>query len=142
MMSSLSRRCARNTSRFQTLLPECTRLRSQKLDHRFMSVITLSDLEAVKKFTQLNSKCCIYYTADWCSPCQAIKPIYKDLAATYNGTIALGLVNVDDNPMAGAAAKVSAVPTFRLIHNNEETQTFAGADQDKLRSTLSELAAK
>jgi thioredoxin 1 len=109
---------------------------------RRMSVISLSDLDAVNKFVQLNSKCCIYYTADWCGPCQAIKPIYKDLASTYNGNIALGMVNVDDNHTAAADAKVSSIPTFCLYDNNDLIQTVVGADQNKLRSSLSELAAK
>jgi thioredoxin-like negative regulator of GroEL len=109
---------------------------------RRMSVVTLSDLDAVNKFTQLNSKCCIYYTADWCGPCQAIKPVYKDLATTYNGNIALGMVNVDDNVSAAAEAKVSSIPTFRLYSDNELIKTFAGADPNKLSASLSELALK
>lgn len=107
-----------------------------------MSVITLSDLDAVNKFVQLNSKCCIYYTADWCGPCQAIKPVYKDLAAAYTGNVALGMVNVDDNPTAAADAKVSSIPTFTLYNNNNPFQTFSGADPNKLRESLSALAAK
>lgn len=107
-----------------------------------MSVVTLSDLDAVNKFIQLNSKCCIYYTADWCGPCQAIKPVYKDLAATYNGSVALGMVNVDDNPSAAAEAKVSSIPTFSFYNDENQIQTFAGADPNKLRSALSELATK
>jgi thioredoxin 1 len=142
MLSSLSRYGARNAVC-------CLVARSGFVHRSFpviecrrqMSIITLSDVDAVNKFTQLNSKCCIYYTADWCSPCRSIKPIYKDLAATYNGSIALGLVNVDDNPMAAAEAKVSAVPTFRLFKRSELTETFSGADENKLRASLSELAS-
>ena len=111
-------------------------------DIRRMSVFTLSDLDAVSKFVQLNSKCCIYYTADWCGPCQAIKPVYKDLAAAYTGSVALGMVNVDDNPTAAAEAKVSSIPTFTLFHNTDPFQTFTGADSNKLRESLSALAAK
>jgi thioredoxin 1 len=107
-----------------------------------MSVITLSDLDAVSKFIQVNSKCCIYYTADWCGPCQAIKPVYKDLASTYAGNVALGTVNVDDNPTAAAEAKVSSIPTFTLFNNNKPFQTFTGADANKLRESLSVLAEK
>ena len=109
---------------------------------RRMSVITLSDLDAVSKFIQVNSKCCIYYTADWCGPCQAIKPVYKDLAAAYTGNVALGMVNVDDNPSAAAEAKVSSIPTFTLYNHHHPFQTFSGADPNKLRESLSVLAAK
>lgn len=104
-------------------------------------VITLSDLDAVDKFTQLNSKCCIYYTATWCGPCQAVKPAYEELSKTYHGAIALGKVDVDDNSDAAAAARIASVPTFSFYHNNAVVKTFSGADQSQLRTTLSELAA-
>lgn len=142
MISPLSHYCARNAVRCHSTRSGFIRRSKPLIEcRRHMSIITLSDLDAVNKFTQLNSKCCIYYTADWCSPCRSIKPIYKDLAATYNGSIALGLVNVDDNPMAAAEAKVSAVPTFRLFKRSELAESFSGADENKLRAALSELAS-
>lgn len=109
---------------------------------RRMSVLTLSDLDAVRKFVKLNTKCCIYYTADWCGPCQAIKPVYKELADTYKGSVALGMVDVDHNPSAAADAKVSSIPTFYLYNNDSVFQTFSGADSNKLKDSLSELVAK
>jgi thiol-disulfide isomerase/thioredoxin len=143
MLSSLSRHGFRRIHRHRIVIPDSPiSIRPIYDSVRSMSVISLSDLDAVNKFTQLNSKCCIYYTADWCGPCQAIKPVYKDLAATYNGNIALGMVDVDDNPTAAADVKVSSIPTFCLYNNNDLIQTFVGADQNKLRSSLSELAAK
>jgi thioredoxin 1 len=142
MISPLSRYWARNTVRCHaTRSGFALRSFPMIVCRRDMSIITLSDLNAVNKFTQLNSKCCIYYTADWCSPCRSIKPIYKDLAATYNGSIALGLVNVDENPMAAAEAEVSAVPTFRLFKRSELAESFSGADENKLRASLSNLAS-
>jgi thioredoxin 1 len=103
------------------------------------AVTTLSDLNAVDKFTQLNSKVCIYYTATWCGPCRQIKPIYEGLAETYSGTVALGKVDVDDNPEAAAAAQVTAVPTFVFYNNNTVVKTFSGADQNQLLASLKEL---
>lgn len=137
---------ARNTYQkmFQTRLmrPVASHVTNSCGRVRSMSVIILSDLDAVSKFIQLNSKCCIYYTADWCGPCQAIKPVYKDLAAAYNGNVAMGMVNVDDNPTAAADAKVSSIPTFTLFNNTNPFEKFSGADTNKLSDSLSALAAK
>ena len=111
--------------------------------HRGLSfVTTLSDLDAVEKFTQLNSKCVLYYTATWCGPCKAIKPVYEQFAKYYGDKIALGKVDVDDNAEAAAVAAVSAVPTFVAFHNNESVAQFAGADQTKLGQMLTALSEK
>ena len=108
------------------------------LSNSSSSVTTLSDLDAVDRFTQLNSKCVVYYTATWCGPCKAIKPVYEQTAID-NPNVALGKVDVDDNPEAAAAASISAVPTFVSYHNNETIQEFAGADQTKLAAMVTEL---
>jgi thioredoxin-like negative regulator of GroEL len=105
------------------------------------SVVNLSTLDAVEKFVQLNSKCCVYYTAVWCGPCRAIQPIYGELAATDSlKTIAFGKVDVDDNPDAAASAQIRAVPTFVFYHGSKPIQTFSGADTQQLRSTLENLS--
>lgn len=105
------------------------------------SVTTLSDLDAVEKFTQLNSKCVLYYTATWCGPCKAIKPVYEQMAQD-NPTIALGKVDVDDNPDAAAEAEVDAVPTFVAFHNNATVGSFAGANQGQLSEMVAKLKEK
>ena len=140
MISSLSRHAYQKVIQARYMRPEISHSKCDRI--RRMSVITLSDLDAVNKFVQMNSKCCIYYTADWCGPCQAIKPVYKELGTTHNGNVALGMVNVDDNPNAAAEAKVASIPTFSLYNNGNQIQSFSGADSNKLRNSLSELAAK
>ena len=106
---------------------------------RFLSsVTTLSDLDAVEKYTQLNTKCVLYYTATWCGPCKQIKPVYEKMAQE-NPNVALGKIDVDDNPDAAAAAAISAVPTFIAYHHNDSVAQFAGADQEQLKTMLAKL---
>jgi thioredoxin 1 len=137
MLSSVLRHGYQKIIHTQCMRADISHFKCDRI--RRMSVITLSDLDAVKKFIQLNSKCCIYYTADWCGPCQKIKPIYKGLAATYDGKIALGMVNVDDNPSAAAEAKVVSIPTFSFYNDKRRIQKIAGADPSNLRDALTDL---
>lgn len=102
------------------------------------SVTTLSDEDAVERFTQLNHKCVLYYTANWCGPCKAIKPVYEQMA-NENPDLALAKIDVDDNPDAAAAAEISAVPTFVAYHDNSAVGKFSGADQTQLKSMLASL---
>jgi thioredoxin 1 len=107
--------------------------------HRFMSsVITLSDLEATEKFRALNGKSILYFTATWCPPCKAIKPVYEEMATKYP-SVAFGKVDVDDNSDAALEFEIKAVPTFVLFDGEDPVERFSGADPKKLESLVKTL---
>eukprot|EP00986_Skeletonema_menzelii_P000273 scaffold67_cov155-Skeletonema_menzelii.AAC.47 len=105
---------------------------------RWMSVITLSDADAVDKFRTINSKSVLYFTATWCPPCKMIAPIYTDLASKYPD-VAFGKVDVDENQDAAIEFQIQAVPTFVFSKNKESVKKFSGADKDQLETLLQEL---
>lgn len=105
------------------------------------AVINLSDQGAVDNFTQINSKCILYYTAAWCGPCKTIKPVYEKLAtSTYS--VAFGTIDIDENADAAEKAQISSVPTFVCTEDAKETKRFSGADQNQLQQMVKELADK
>lgn len=101
-------------------------------------VIHLSDLPAVDKFTKANDTAVLYYTARWCPPCQKIKPIYEELSTS----VALGMIDVDDNPDAAGEAEISSIPTFVSYFKGEESERFAGADVEQLKRMVETLETK
>jgi thioredoxin len=103
-----------------------------------MSVITLSDADAVDKFRTINSKSVMYFTATWCPPCKMIAPIYTELAKNYPD-VAFGKVDVDDNQDAAMEFQIQAVPTFVFSKNKESVNKFSGADKDQLEKFVKEL---
>jgi thioredoxin 1 len=103
-----------------------------------MSVINLSDFEATEKFTQLNHKSVLYFTATWCPPCKAIKPVYEELAGKYKD-VAFGKVDVDDNSDAALEFNITSVPTFVFFDGEDIIERFSGADPTKLESILQDL---
>jgi len=106
-----------------------------------MSVINLSDQDAVDKFRQTNTKSLLYYTATWCGPCKQIKPIYEDMAKKYT-QVAFGKVDVDDNPDAAIEAQISAVPTFIAYVGEEPVSRFSGADTSQLKQVAEDLETR
>jgi thioredoxin 1 len=96
-------------------------------------------LAGVEQFTaQHRTGAILYYTARWCPPCQKIKPYYETLA-TDHPAVALGLIDVDENPEAAAAANISSIPTFVAYVNNGVTQRFSGADVQQLQQLVQTL---
>ncbi len=107
-------------------------------NRQMSSVITLSDFEATEKFTQLNHKSVLYFTATWCPPCKAIKPLYEELSSKYSN-VAFGKVDVDDNSDAALEFNITSVPTFVFFDGEDILERFSGADPKKLESLLQDL---
>jgi thioredoxin 1 len=105
-----------------------------------MSVVNLSDGDAVDKFIKINSKVVLYYTATWCGPCRAIKPFYEDLSKQYaSDGVSFGKIDIDDNPEAAQNAQISSVPTFVGYIDEKVIDKFSGADSGKLSSLVEQL---
>jgi thioredoxin 1 len=86
----------------------------------------------------MSTKTLLYFTADWCGPCQQIKPAVKKLEQTYTN-INLNIINVDLNEKMTETYRVSAMPTFVMLVNNKEIERFTGADQNKLKAAVERL---
>ncbi len=53
--------------------------------------------------------------AEWCSPCQALKPILKDLAAEYSGKITIMSIDMDQSPDLATYFEIGYIPDVSLI---------------------------
>ena len=103
-----------------------------------MSVISLSDSDAVTKFRTINSKSVMYFTATWCPPCKMIAPIYDELSDKYPD-VAFGKIDVDDNQESAVEFEISAVPTFIFSKGDESVNKFSGADKGQLEKLVQDL---
>ncbi len=61
------------------------------------------------------------FEADWCGPCQQIKPVVRDVIDASDGAVELQSVNVDDpaNRELVNTHGVRAIPTLVLLDNGE-----------------------
>ena len=64
--------------------------------------------------------------AAWCGPCRTIAPIVEQLATTYEGTLTVGTLNVDDYPEAAAMYRVGNIPTLLLFKDGKEVDRIVG----------------
>jgi len=64
-----------------------------------------------------------FYQADWCQPCQNLKPIMDQVSSV----IPVIKVNVDYETDLAARANVRSVPTVILVEGETEIRRFTGA---------------
>jgi thioredoxin 1 len=67
----------------------------------------------------------LYFTADWCNPCQRTRPIAEELKR--DGVIDFVFVDADSEVELVKKFQIKTVPTYILIENNIETKRMNGA---------------
>ncbi|KPA83111.1 putative ubiquitin fusion degradation protein 2 putativeubiquitin conjugation factor E4 B [Leptomonas pyrrhocoris] len=69
------------------------------------------------------------FYADWCGPCQQIKPQFEQMARYYDANkVTFAKCNVDRNRDCASRYGVSSIPTFIVFHANERITTVTGGD--------------
>lgn len=66
----------------------------------------------------------VEFWAPWCTYCRRLAPAMEQLAQESQGRVAVGQVNIDDQPELAAQYGIDVIPTFLLFRD--------GAPGDKL----------
>ncbi|EAR99924.3 thioredoxin domain protein (macronuclear) [Tetrahymena thermophila SB210] len=83
----------------------------------------------------------IDFNADWCGPCQVIKPIFAQYSEEYPN-IKFISVNTEKNKEVAQQFGIQSLPTFITLHEGEISATWKGANQVNLKNNLDKLAEK
>ncbi len=81
------------------------------------------------------------FWAQWCGPCRMVGPIIEELAMDNDSDegVAIGKVNVDENPRAAASYGIRSIPAVIYFRDGQEVDRIMGARpkavyQDKINS--------
>lgn len=66
------------------------------------------------------------FYADWCGPCQAMAPVLKEVAQSFEGKVKIIKVDIDKNQPIAQRFGVRSVPTFILFKGGSVVWQQAG----------------
>jgi len=77
-------------------------------------VENLTDLEQINTSVQ-EGPILLKIGAEWCGPCQQMKPILNDLAAEYTGKVTVMSADIDQSPQIAAYFGIAYIPDSFVI---------------------------
>jgi thioredoxin 1 len=88
--------------------------------------IELTD-DTFYNFTENNNLAVIDCWAPWCGPCRFLTPVVEELARDYQGRIAFGKLNVDENQRVARQYGIMSIPTLLIFKNGKMVDQLIGA---------------
>ncbi|MEM0121461.1 MAG: thioredoxin [Thermoprotei archaeon] len=79
------------------------------------------------EFIKKHRLCIVDFWAEWCAPCRFLEPIVEELAGEYQGRVAFGKLNVDDNPSVVERYEIMSIPTLLVFKEGKPIQSIVGA---------------
>jgi thioredoxin 1 len=89
--------------------------------------ITLTDSTFDEQVKNSSVPMLVDFWAPWCMPCRAVAPILSGIAEDYQGRLAVGKLNVDDNPQVASRFGITGIPTLLLFKGGQPVGQWIGA---------------
>jgi len=91
-----------------------------------MTKVNAIDDACLNEFLKKHKLVLIDFYADWCGPCQALKPVIDELAGEMKG-IAFAKMNVDQNGESAGKYGIMSIPTMLVFKNGRMVDRLTGA---------------
>jgi len=83
----------------------------------------------------------IDFYADWCGPCQVMRPVLKDVKSELGEKVAIIKINVDKNQTLAQKFQIRGVPTFMIFKNGKQLWRQSGVlNKENLVEVLTQFA--
>jgi thioredoxin 1 len=91
------------------------------------SAKTLTDANFADEVRTSTKPFLVDFWASWCGPCRMMSPMVEQIAAAHANRLAVGKLNIDDNPQTADAYQVMTVPTMSVFVGGEVVKQIIGA---------------
>lgn len=79
------------------------------------------------------------FWADWCGPCKQLTPVLESVVKSYEGTVKLVKVNVDQNQALAGQLRIQSLPTVYAFKDGRPVDGFMGVQPE---SAIRDMIAK
>jgi thioredoxin 1 len=90
-------------------------------------ILTLSDSTFDETVAGSDVPVLVDFWAEWCGPCKMIAPTLAEIASEQRGKLAIGKLNVDDNPDTARRFDVMSIPTLLVFKDGKQVKRLVGA---------------
>jgi thioredoxin 1 len=105
-------------------------------------ILTLSDATFDETIAGADTPVLVDFWAEWCGPCKMIAPTLAEIANEQKGKLAIGKLNVDDNPDTARRFDVMSIPTLLVFKDGQQVKRLVGAKgKGQLLQDLAEFIA-
>lgn len=107
-----------------------------------MSDIAFTDQNFQQQVVSSKVPVVVDFWAPWCMPCRMVTPIIEQLAQEYTGKVAVGKMNVDENPQTASQFAIMSIPTVMVFKNGKPVKSLIGAQsKDNYKKMIEEALA-
>ena len=90
-------------------------------------ILTLSDATFDETIAGADTPVLVDFWAEWCGPCKMIAPTLAEIASEQKGKLAIGKLNVDDNPDTARRFDVMSIPPLLVFKDGQQVKRLVGA---------------
>ncbi len=91
-----------------------------------MSEIILTEANFEEEVIKSEIPVLVDFWATWCGPCRMLAPTIAKIAEERSGTVKVGKVDVDEEPMLAAKFGISSIPTLMVFKNGKVVNSSVG----------------
>lgn len=88
---------------------------------------TFTDAAFQKEVLESPIPVVVDFWAPWCGPCKIVSPTIEELAKDYDGKVAVGKMNVDENQIPAEQFGVMSIPTVMIFKGGQPVKAIVGA---------------